>query len=146
MALVSRTPFDDALLTLQAALDRLLGSPTPGLDLGPSDSSVFPPINIFAQSDALVVRAEVPGVRPQDLQVDIELRRLSIRGERPAEDRKNGSYHRRERQYGSFSRIVQLPEDLDPTKATAQCKNGMLTVRIPKTEEAKPRRIDVRAA
>jgi len=94
----------------------------------------------------LVVRAEVPGVKPQDLQVDVEPRRLSIRGARPAEERRNGSYHRRERQCGSFSRIIQLPEDLDPTKATAQCRNGMLTVRIPKTEEAKPRRIDVRPA
>ncbi|MEW6271827.1 MAG: Hsp20/alpha crystallin family protein [Thermodesulfobacteriota bacterium] len=146
MALVSfrgTSPLEN-LVQLQSALDRLLQSPSRGLDLGPSGGNVFPPINLFADRDGrLVVRAEVPGLRPDAVEITVEPRRLTIAGERLAPEGAPGSYHRRERSFGRFSRTVQLPADLDPASATAEVRQGVLTVRIDKRAEAKPRRIEV---
>jgi len=133
----------DSLVELQNNLARLLEEPARGLDLGPSSRGLFPPVNMFADKDgALVVRAEVPGIAPDDLDVTVETRRLTISGERkpPAGE---GSYHRRERRFGQFSRTIQLPEDLDVGKVSARCLDGVLTVQIARTEAAKPRPIEV---
>jgi HSP20 family protein len=144
MALVSFDPFD-ALMRLQGELDRFFGKPL--LDPGLSGSSVYPAVNIFHDKEGLVVRAEIPGFKPADLDIQIEARRLVIRGERKApQPAENGSYHRRERPYGKFARAIQLPVDLDVSKAGAEWRNGVLTVRIPKAAAAQPRRIQVHAA
>jgi len=148
MALVSFSGLDpfEGLLSLQETLDRMLQTPGLGLDLGPSGSSVFPSINIFTDKDGLVMRAEVPGIHPEQINVTVEPRRLTIEGERKPSEQEKGSYHRRERSYGRFARSVQLPEDLDADNASAECRNGLLTVRIPKTPAAKPRQISVNRA
>lgn len=143
MALVSFNPIED-LLQLQRELEQVLRNPL--FDLGPSAPGVFPPVNVFADGEALVVRAEVPGVDPSDLHVQIERGTLTISGERkPPQEAEKGSYHRRERAYGRFSRALRVPDDLDPDRATAVLNHGILTVRIPKREEAKPRTIQVQA-
>ena len=111
-----------------------------------SGASVFPSLNIFDDQEGMVVRAEVPGIPADKINVSVEPRRLTISGERPTAKREKGSYHRRERRYGEFARSVQLPEDLDTDKANAECRNGLLTVRIPKAASAKPRQISVRPA
>jgi HSP20 family protein len=135
-------PFQ-GLPSLQSELDRFLRSPL-GLDLGPSGVGVFPPINVFGDRDGnVVVRAEVPGLAPGSIGISIEDRVLTITGERTEPERKNASCHRRERRFGKFSRSVQLPADLNGERATAQCKDGLLTVTIPKREEAKPKQIEV---
>jgi len=141
MALVS---FDqvEGLLRLQEELDRFFGKPSS--DLGLSGPSVFPLVNVFMGADDLVVWAEVPGIKPDQLQVQVEAGRLTITGERSANAAPT-SYHRRERRYGTFSRTIQLPRDLDPEGARAECRNGILVVRIPKHPAAKPRQIEVRA-
>lgn len=148
MALVSLTGLDPfaGIFELQAALDRLLANPNLGLNLGPSGAGVFPPLNIFLAEDGVVVRAEIPGISAEQVNVTAEPRRLTISGERAPLTPEKGSYHRRERRYGSFSRSVQLPSELDADKASAECRNGLLTVRIPKTAAAKPRQISVRSA
>jgi HSP20 family protein len=143
MAFVSFDPVE-GLLRLQDELDRFLGKPQ--FDLGLSGANVFPLVNVFTDGDGLVVRAEVPGIKPEQLQVQVEPGRLTITGERQQEAAQNGSYHRRERRHGRFSRTVQLPRDLDSEQAAAECRNGVLTVRIPKHAAAKPRQIEVRAA
>ena len=146
MALVSFRPFDplSGLLGLQRDLERLLQDPSMGLDLGPSARGVFPKVNIFRDREGgLVVIAEVPGVDAGSLDVSVEPQRLTIRGERAAEERNDASYHRRERGWGEFARSIQLPLDLEPTAATATAREGLLTVRVPKREEAKPRQITV---
>lgn len=142
MALV---PFDsvERLMRLQQDLDRFFGKPQ--FDLGLSGPSVFPLLNVFSDEDGLVVQAEVPGVKPDQLHVELDPGRLTISGERNF-DAGEGSYHRRERRGGRFSRTIQLPRDLDPEHADAQCRNGLLTVRIAKHAAAKPRQIQVRAA
>ena len=134
-----------ALLRLQEALDRLHRNPGLGLStLGSPALTVFPPINVFSDESALVVRAEVPGFAPDQLDVVIQARGLTISGERqPHAPDGDGSYHRRERQFGKFKRTIPLPDDLAPDGAEAQCRDGVLTVRIPKQAEARPKKVSI---
>lgn len=141
MALVG---FPDSLLQLQEQLDRMFGRPLS--DFGLSGANVFPAINVFTDKDGWVIRAEVPGLRAEDIVLEAEPRLLKISGERNAPTEKSGGYHRRERRFGKFSRTVQLPRDLDASQASAEVKHGVLTVRIPKAEAAKPRLVSVKAA
>jgi HSP20 family protein len=134
----------EGLLRLQRDLDRYFDKPA--FDLGLSGRGVFPPINVFVRDGDVVVRAEVPGVKPGDVHIEAERGRLTLKGERKAPAEAEGSFHRRERRYGSFSRTIRLPEDVDIEKAQASYSNGVLTLRIPRAEAAKPRRIEVRAA
>jgi len=136
-----------SLLRLQANLDRLLGDPTLGLSgFGSGNARVFPPVNVFADSEGFLVHAEVPGAKPDQIEVVAEPRRLVISGELTRDEDDKGSYHRRERQYGRFSRMLALPDELDTDAATASCARGVLTVRIPKRPEHKPRRVDIERA
>ena len=142
MAILSFDPVQ-GLLHLQGELDRSYGK-APS-DLGLSGPSVFPLINVFTDAEGVVVRAEVPGIKPDQIQVQVEPGRLTISGQRtPA--RTDASCHRRERRYGTFSRTIELPRDLDPAQAQAEFRNGLLTVRIPRHAAAKPRTIEVKAA
>jgi HSP20 family protein len=135
------------LLGLQSSLARLLNNPALGWNLGPSSASVFPPINVFADKEGnLVLTAEAPGIDPEKLEITLESGRLTLSGERSNQAVSSGSgngFHRRERRFGRFSRSIQLPQDLDPEKATAKYENGMLTIRVEKAETAKPRRIEI---
>ena len=143
MALVSMNPFE-GLLELQRELERSLTAPFLNLEGG---AHVFPPINVFADGDSFVLRAEVPGFKTDEIGLTFARGCLTLTGQRQPDDHaKPGGYHRREREFGSFSRSIQLPNDFNPEKATAQCRNGLLTVRIPKTEAAKPRQIRVQAS
>lgn len=149
MALIRFSPrFNplDALLSLQRELDRAFESPTPGFDLGVSGRGVFPPTNVFSDKDGYIIRMEVPGVSPEALTIEGQGRTLTISGKRETSAPEGASFHRHERGGGEFSRSLQLPADLDLTKADATCKHGMLTVRIPKKEEAKPRQIEIKNA
>ena len=133
------------LLRLQDQLAGLIGA-SPERFLGGWSGGVYPPLNVFRSREGAVVRAELPGVRPEDVSVTIEGRHLTVSGERrPPASEKRG-FHRRERAWGKFSRSVHLPEDLDLGKVEAQYRNGGLTMRVPVGEAAKPRQIDVKAA
>lgn len=133
------------LLGLQRELERVLDKPF-GIDLGPSGRGVFPPVNVFSDKDGYVVKLEIPGVSPDDVNIEAEGRTLTVSGKREVALPPAGSFHRRERGAGQFSRSFQLPADLDLGRAEASCKHGVLTVRVPKKEEAKPRQIAVKAA
>ena len=133
------------LLALQRELDRVFDKPH-GIDLGPSGRGVFPPVNVFADRDGYVVKLEVPGIGPENVNIEAEGRTLTVSGKREDTPPKEGSFHRRERGFGQFSRSLQLPADLDVTRAEASYKYGILTVRIPKKEDAKPRQISIKAA
>jgi HSP20 family protein len=143
---MAMVPFEsvERLMRLQQDLDRFFGKPQ--FDFGLSGPNVFPLVNVFSDEDALVVQAEVPGVQPDQLNVQVDPGRLTISGERDLDAGKDGSFHRRERRGGRFSRVIQLPRDLDPEQADAQYRNGLLTVRLPKHAASKPRQIQVRAA
>jgi HSP20 family protein len=144
MALLSLDPAE-GLMRLQEELDRFFGKPP--YELGLVGPNVFPPINVFTDKDGLAVQAEVPGVKAEDIRLQVEPGRLTISGERTlTETDKKISFHRRERRYGKFSRTIQLPTDIDTERVKAELRNGLLTVRVPKLASAQPRQIEVRAA
>ncbi len=92
-----------------------------------------PAVDIFEDDDAVLVRVELPGVRPEDVQIDASEQMLTVRGERRRESAaKPGGYHRVERAFGAFSRSFRLPDDVDGASVAAVMSDGVLTVRIPK--------------
>ena len=98
-------------------------------------------------ADAFVVKAELPGVTPEQVQIEVENETLTLRGERAfSEPSGEAAYHRRERGVGQFRRVIRMPGRLDPEGAKAECRDGVLTVRIPKHAKAKPRRIAIGAS
>lgn len=114
---------------------------------GESERTFAPAVDIFEESDAIVVKAELAGVKPEEIHVEVENNVLSLRGERKLdkEEDKNG-YHRIERWYGSFSRQFMLPRTVDAEKIDASTKDGVLTVRIPKKTEQKGQKIAVKGS
>jgi HSP20 family protein len=106
-----------------------------------------PDVDVEETKDAIVVRAELPGLNPDDITVEATPTQLVLRGEKREErEEQQGTLHRVERRYGVFLRRIDLPGEVDPNPADAQFKNGVLRVRLPKTEAAKSsqRRISVR--
>jgi len=146
MALIRFQDLDPVrhLLTLQQELDRFQRNP--GVSLGPSGYGAFPPVNLFEDREGMVAIAELPGVEAEAVKVMGQGRTLTISGERRRETPADSTgYHRRERPFGEFSRSIQLPENLDLANASASVAAGVLTVRIPKAESAKPRQISVQS-
>lgn len=106
-----------------------------------------PPVDILERQDHLVIRAEVPGVHKEDMDVRIENGVLTLHGERKEEkDVKEENAHLMERVYGSFTRSFSLPTTVDATKVTATYKDGVLEVTVPKVETAKPKKVEIKAA
>lgn len=135
------------LLRLQNDLDSYHRTPRSDFFSGASAAGVFPPVNVFRDINGnVLIRAELSGLGPEDITVTTEQRRLTISGERKAEHADNGGYHRRERPWGRFSRSIELPADLDLERAEARFQQGVITLRIPRAEAAKPRQISVQAA
>jgi HSP20 family protein len=110
-------------------------------------AGVFPLLNLSEDKDHVYVRAELAGVRPEDIDITLEDNKLILRGERkiPAEEKVLG-YHRREREAGSFRRLVRLPDRLDASKVEAVFKDGVLTITLAKPEQIKPKQITVKTA
>ena len=107
--------------------------------------NVFPAINVAEDRENLYVTAELPGVDAKEINITAEEDGLTIKGTRRLEqDNEEKSYHRREREGGSFNRKINLPKRVMTEKVTAETKNGILTVILPKAEEAKPKMIDIK--
>ena len=106
-------------------------------------ATVFPPVNVFETKDSLIIRAEIPGVQAENLDISMEGETLTIQGKRKKIDEKKISFHRQEIERGNFSRAITLPAKADPDNVTAQLKNGILSVTIGKAAEAKPRQVTV---
>jgi HSP20 family protein len=138
-----RHPFAD-LERMSRQVDRLthglLGQP----GLGWRPASVFPAINLTEDTDKYYLRAELPGIKADALDIQAVGRNLTLSGERtiPSEG-ETVRYHRREREAGKFSRVIGLPGDIDTNKVDAKLTNGMLTVTIAKAEAAKPKQITI---
>ncbi len=108
-------------------------------------AGVFPLLNVTEDKEGYRVRAELPGIQAEELEITVTGNSLAISGERKiAEEDKNAKYHRREREAGTFRRIINLPGEIDPDKVEANCKEGILTITLPKAEKAKPRQITVK--
>jgi HSP20 family protein len=107
-------------------------------------AGVFPLVNLTENKDKYFIRAELPGVKADELDLQVTGNKLAISGERKitAED-ESAKYHRREREAGTFSRMIGLPGEVDSDKVEAKLENGILTVVVPKAEIAKPKQISV---
>lgn len=106
-----------------------------------------PAVDIFEDAEAIHVKAELPGIKTEDVKIDVENNVLTLRGERKlAREDERDSYHRVERWYGAFARQFLLPRTVDADRIEADLKEGVLTVRLPKRAEVKPRQIAVKAS
>jgi len=104
-----------------------------------------PAVDVFEEKDDIVVKAELPGIEKDNIEVNLADHHLTIKGEkRKEEEVKQEHYYRSERSYGSFMRTVELPKDVHADRVKASFKNGILEVRLPKTEEAKAKEIKVK--
>ena len=128
---------------LQREMNRLFDASSKGRVY---NSPSYPAINIWTNEDGQVISAEMPGVHPDDIDIDVTGDALSISGERkPDEIAKEAHYHRRERSYGLFSRTVQLPFMVDTNKVEASFKNGVLLINLPRAEADKPKKIAIKS-
>ena len=110
-------------------------------------AGVFPLMNLTEDGDNFYIRAELPGIKADDLDISVTGDSLSIGGERKlAAGDETTRYHRREREGGKFNRIINLPKQIDTGKVEANTTNGILTIVLPKAEEAKPRQISVKTS
>lgn len=136
-----RRPFEQ-LERMRQQMDRLyedVMSPAQSAQAG-----VFPLINLTEDPDNFYVRAELPGVNGDDLDIQVTGKNLAITGERKIAAEEGARYHRREREAGTFSRMIGLPGEVDTEKVEANLKNGILSVVISKAEVAKPKQITVK--
>ena len=137
-------PFRD-VVTLREAMDRLMEDPYNARRQPAADGRQGRfrlPIDAYVTPEEIVVLANMPGVKPEDVEITLEGDTLTIRGERPA-PLENVNYVIQERNYGSFQRTVNINVPVDANRAEARFENGLLILSIPKAEAAKPKQIQV---
>ncbi|MFW5957646.1 MAG: Hsp20/alpha crystallin family protein [Desulfosalsimonas sp.] len=137
-----RSPFEE-IDRMRRYLDQLTGQMDAGYRI--PGAGVFPLINLTETKGAYILRAELPGVSAEDLDIQATGRNITISGERKIETDQNATYHRRERSEGRFSRALTLPGDIDRDKIEASLKDGVLTVSVPKSEKAKAKQIEIKS-
>lgn len=142
-ALTRWEPFAD-LLDLRREMDQLLET---FFGRAPAEAAWSPAVDVYETKDDIVVKAELPGVKPEDVEVSIVGDTLTLKGERrkEAEVREEG-YYRIERSYGAFQRSLTLPSVVNAEKVKATYKDGLLEIKLPKKEEAKPKTVKVEVA
>jgi HSP20 family protein len=136
------SPFPE-MFELQRSLDRIFGQGLYGQN-EVATAAWQPPVDIYEAENEIVIKMELPEVNRDDVQVNLEERTLTIRGERRLEfaDRREG-YHRVERAYGAFARSFTVPPNIDRDALKATYRDGILRIVLPKAENAKPRQISV---
>src|SRR5262249_27095515 len=144
MAIERWDPFREAI-SLRDAMNSLFeGSFVRPGGMSPQQGFAAFPMDVSESEDAFVVKASLPGVKPDDVQITVVGDTVTIRGESKSEEDKKGErWHVRERRFGEFQRSLALPTPVDPDKAQAQFEHGTLTLTLPKSEAAKPRQIKV---
>ncbi|GMU22330.1 MAG: heat-shock protein [Phycisphaerae bacterium] len=136
------TPFGD----LRREIDRLFDAFGGGVDGGRmTRPRAFPAINVWEDAEAVYAEAELPGVRREDLEITAVGNELTLSGRRQPAETENVTFHRQERGYGEFTRVLALPVEVDADKIEATLRHGVLTLRLPKAEAARARKITVRA-
>ena len=130
------SPFRD-LRRLQEEMDRLTRSAT-----APQG---FPAINVYAHQDGIVITAELPGIKEDDLDITVHRDTVTLRGQRQDQPEGAQGYHRRERRSGAFGRTFSLPFNVDPERVEAKLRDGILTLTLHRPEQDKPKRIRVSA-
>ncbi|HUF54096.1 MAG TPA: Hsp20/alpha crystallin family protein [Dehalococcoidia bacterium] len=132
---------------LRRAMDRLFDDFGPARSVRGEQGELTFPVDIAENDSDIVVKAVLPGVKADDVEITVSEGVLTIRGEsRTEETTDKENYHRREIRYGAFARSMPLPARVDQDQADAEFKDGLLTVRLPKAEDARPRSIKVKGA
>ncbi len=132
------------VMTLREAMDHLFDDAFTR-PVGMAGSSL-PAIDLYQTSDAVVIKAALPGFKPDDVQISVTSDVLTLRGEFKQENEQNDTvYHLRERRHASFERSLTLPTSVQTDKARADFENGVLTIQLPKSEEVKPKSISIKA-
>jgi HSP20 family protein len=147
MAIERWQPFSE-LMSLRQAMDRLFEDSfvRPSRSVSALGEVAAPALDVYQTPTEIVVKAALPGLKPEDVNIDITGETLEIKGERKAEQEiKKDDYLYQERRYGAYSRSVVLPSGLKTDKAEATMEDGILTLTIPKVEEVKPKKISVKA-
>jgi HSP20 family protein len=134
-------PFQE-MTTLQSAMNQLLSESVVRPRWGGSQAQV--PLNLYETEHEYVVELAAPGLKPENFDVTMQHNALLINGRIQAEQQEGVRYHILEQRFGDFSRSIQFPSAVDVDKAQANLANGVLTIRIPKSEAAKPKRIAVK--
>jgi HSP20 family protein len=141
-AVVRFDPFRD-ITTLRDEMNRLFNR---AVGEGSGGSAWTPAVDIFETGNAIVLKAELPGLRTEDIDIEVDDNVLTLRGERRFEEKVDeGRYYRLERAYGHFQRSLTLPQGVKADEISAAFENGLLTVRVPKADEVQPRKIAVAA-
>ena len=133
------------MMTLREAMDRLFDDAfTHPLSL--RDNRSVPAIDMYQTDDEIVVKAALPGIKADEVQINITGELLNIKGEiKQEEEKKERAWHIREQRWGAFERSVMLPTDVVADKAKADFENGILTITLPKAEGVKPKTINIKA-
>ncbi len=109
-------------------------------------SATYPAVNVWQHGDCAYLEAELPGLSMNDIELLVMGNELTLNGQRKIEQFRDASWHRRERSHGSFSRAMTLPWEIDAEKVEAHLHDGILTVKLPKCESCKPKKITVKPA
>ncbi len=133
---------------LNRAMDRLFGDFTPARVWRVAEPSALTfPVDVAETDSDVTVKATLPGTKPEDVEITVSEGVLTIRGEsRHEETTEKENYHRREIRYGAFSRSLPLPANVDQEQAEAEFTDGVLQIRLPKTDDARPKTIKVKGA
>jgi HSP20 family protein len=133
-------PFN-ALVQFQQALDAFRTSSW--LSAGPSAGGAYPPVNVFRKDDDIVILTEVPGVRKEDLEIQVKGNTIRIAGRKAVQYGERVSLHRRERTFGTFDRAVTVPVEIDGERVRAECRDGILALYLTRAEHDKPKSIAI---
>ena len=135
------------MMTLREAMDRLFDDAfTRPLSVRDGWSMASPAIDMYQTDNEVVVRASIPGIKAEEVQINVTGDILTLKGEaKQEEERKERSWHIREQRFGSFERSIVLPTDVKSDQAEAVFENGILTITLPKADEVKPKTINIKA-
>ncbi len=131
----------EELLGLQEEMDRTFN--TSFFDSSTSSKGVYPAVNIFEKDGEIVLVAELPGVKKEDLIIEVKGNTVRLAGERNIEYGKNVSYHRAERNSSKFDRTLRLPINIEADKVKAEYKDGLIVLSLPRAEIDKPKQITI---
>lgn len=142
MELVKWNPWNE-MMSLRNSLERIFDDRFL-MDRAPAGGFWNPAVDVFETDEAVVINAELPGLSKENIEIDVKNYLLTVKGERSQEtDTREDRYYRKERSFGRFERTFSLLEGVEPDKITAEFKDGVLKIRIPRPEDKKPRQITV---
>lgn len=135
------SPLSGLRLEMDRLFDRLFAGSPGAL---PAWQRTYPAMNVWEENDGFVIEAELPGIQMKDLDISVQGEELTVRGQMGTKGPEGAAWHRRERTTGEFERIITLPTPVKEEGVEATLKDGVLAIRLPKRDEVRPRKVDVK--